>query len=407
MVYRLEISRKILQNPYRYVNKLPFCLKISVNTDELSGFSLEEFKNYRQQLWRFIYALRRRKIFIDLSELRLQSIKHDVLLIGPETLQVNIVDRCNYRCNFCLSHSQFRGSEFSRHRRWAVPFSTVKRIVDQAFILGVNNIFLCGEGEPLLHPRIYDIISYIGNKGFKIELITNASIFYLAHWLEKNMPLPFELSFLINLSGVNPEKFSLIHGVEPDKFKELLITIKKLSRNAFVVLSYLLLRDNIGDVKEYIQLASRLGVARVKLRYPVLYEEEHKKILPSKKDEDEFMRLLPSLREYASRYGVDLDMSDFIRNDISKMDAPFRCYSGWFFAKVGMDGKMYMCCRENKPLGVIKDGNWGKIYFSSYATERILEGKRGINLNSVEWGKCKYCFKYEHNNYIDKLVVKC
>src|SRR5450756_379245 len=57
-----------------------------------------------------------------------------------------------------------------------VPYELVLRLCDQLRSLGAWRLLLIGEGEPLLHPRIIDIISAAKAAGLEVFLVTNGTL---------------------------------------------------------------------------------------------------------------------------------------------------------------------------------------------------------------------------------------
>ena len=42
--------------------------------------------------------------------------------------------------------------------------------------MGTRQIILCGDGEPFLHPRLFDLISVAKDAGFHVMLYTNGTL---------------------------------------------------------------------------------------------------------------------------------------------------------------------------------------------------------------------------------------
>jgi MoaA/NifB/PqqE/SkfB family radical SAM enzyme len=61
---------------------------------------------------------------------------------------------CNLKCLYCYSESE-------KSNKTQVKFSTLKRIIRQAYTLGAKSIVVIGGGEPTLYPQFKELISYI------------------------------------------------------------------------------------------------------------------------------------------------------------------------------------------------------------------------------------------------------
>lgn len=76
---------------------------------------------------------------------------------------------CNLRCSYCdTEYAQFKSTDNKR--------MTLKGIYKAITAFGkVDRITITG-GEPLLHENIYDLIRYLENKGYQINVETNGTI---------------------------------------------------------------------------------------------------------------------------------------------------------------------------------------------------------------------------------------
>lgn len=81
----------------------------------------------------------------------------------------NITRRCNLRCVHCYSDSDAR--EYPGELNW----DQCKAVMDDLAAFGVPAVLLSG-GEPLIHPRFYDIAGYARSKGLRLTLSTNGTL---------------------------------------------------------------------------------------------------------------------------------------------------------------------------------------------------------------------------------------
>ncbi|MGA8027010.1 MAG: GTP 3',8-cyclase MoaA [Bryobacteraceae bacterium] len=86
-------------------------------------------------------------------------------------LRISVTDRCNIRCFYCMPEL---GAEFSPISS-LLSFPQILRFVSAALPLGISKIRLTG-GEPLLRPRLPDLIAALGEfNGIRdLALTTNA-----------------------------------------------------------------------------------------------------------------------------------------------------------------------------------------------------------------------------------------
>lgn len=91
--------------------------------------------------------------------------RSDKILYSPFLVQMVVTRRCNLACAYC--------NEFDRDSE-PVPYELLTMRIDKAFDLGALAVEFTG-GEPLLHPRIHDLVSHATARGIPYRmLITNA-----------------------------------------------------------------------------------------------------------------------------------------------------------------------------------------------------------------------------------------
>jgi len=85
-------------------------------------------------------------------------------------LQLNPTNRCNLRCPMC--------SCSKRDRRHELSYENIMEIMSKAKRAGCESVTITGGGEPLMHPRIYDIIHGIKDMGIEIGFVTNGTMLH-------------------------------------------------------------------------------------------------------------------------------------------------------------------------------------------------------------------------------------
>jgi len=85
--------------------------------------------------------------------------------IPPIHVQLNVTNRCNLNCQFC--------SCSKRDRKLELSCEEIMEIMKKARKAGCKSCTITGGGEPLMHPRISDIIRGINAEKIEIGLVTN------------------------------------------------------------------------------------------------------------------------------------------------------------------------------------------------------------------------------------------
>ncbi|RJQ47080.1 MAG: radical SAM protein [Gaiellales bacterium] len=87
---------------------------------------------------------------------------------GPLYLNVEPTNACNLKCYHC----SIDGSR----KRGMMDLELFRRVIDQAWDAGVYEVALFLGGEPLLHKRLPEMISYVHDKGLESRVYTNACL---------------------------------------------------------------------------------------------------------------------------------------------------------------------------------------------------------------------------------------
>lgn len=88
----------------------------------------------------------------------------------PYSLQIEPTNHCNLDCISCASSASSRKYGY-------MDLALFREIIDDASKMGVKMVRLWLLGEPMLHPRIVDMIGYVKQKGLQVRLTTNGMSF--------------------------------------------------------------------------------------------------------------------------------------------------------------------------------------------------------------------------------------
>ena len=73
-------------------------------------------------------------------------------------LRISVLDRCNFRCPYCMPETKFHADYQFLKRQELLSHQEIERIASVAVSLGVSKLRLTG-GEPLLDKKITDLIA--------------------------------------------------------------------------------------------------------------------------------------------------------------------------------------------------------------------------------------------------------
>ena len=111
------------------------------------------------------------KSLVNRTEINFSTDNNDDKKLHPATTDffLELTNKCNFHCEFCPSDSQTRTHGY-------MELSLVKKIFDEISkkkIVPKVNLHLMG--EPTLHPKLNDILTYAKSKNVKVALTTNGS----------------------------------------------------------------------------------------------------------------------------------------------------------------------------------------------------------------------------------------
>lgn len=170
-----------------------------------------------------------------------------------------LTDGCNLACRHCwVKPSFFRGDGICTF----LPLDLFSSIVDQALPLGLRSIKLTG-GEPLLHPRILDIIDIVRKKEIGLNMETNGLL--CTPEIAQAAAGCKDVFISISLDGADAETHEWIRGVT-GCFEAALNGLNNLVEAGVkpqVIMT--LMRRNMDQIEDTIKLAQEMGARSVKL----------------------------------------------------------------------------------------------------------------------------------------------
>ncbi|TRW14829.1 radical SAM protein [Glacieibacterium frigidum] len=166
--------------------------------------------------------------------------------------QIEPTTRCNFTCGFCAGRHMAQGD---------LAFETFAAFLSAHPAL--THVELQGEGEPLLHPRIFDMIATCGERGIAVSMIVNGSLLSetrIARLVEGGVR-----TIHVSLETVDPARFAAIRGGLFDKVADgiqRLVDARNRLGAAYpaVGLAVTLLASTIADAPAIAQFYDDLGL---------------------------------------------------------------------------------------------------------------------------------------------------
>jgi MoaA/NifB/PqqE/SkfB family radical SAM enzyme len=238
--------------------------------------------------------------------------------------QLIVTRRCNLACGYC--------NEFDQVSR-PVPYDTLVRRMDHLIdVLGVTIMDFLG-GEPLLHPRIADLVAHAKRKGCWTNIITNGLL--LGDRMIVGLNEAGLDSMCVSIDRVNPTEFTH-KGFRPLRRK--LAALRRLAKFQ-VETNTVLCEETLDEFEELVLTLKRLG-------FPVRAGVRHY---------DGKLELNARLKEKLDWFNAHFrhwriaPMMDLHRARIENRPAEWKCAGGYKFLYVDEHGEVKACSQVELP----------------------------------------------------------
>ena len=175
-------------------------------------------------------------------------------------LQVGLTTTCQSSCFYC-PRTALRGSWTDGILSWDV----YEKSIAPAFGY-FKMIFLQGWGEPLLHPRFWDMAALAKRSGSQVGFRTNALLYDEAA-IERTLDM--ELDFIsFTLTGASAATHQ--HHRSGTDFDLICRRVRQLrerrsarNKSLYISLNYTLMRSNLQELPAAVELAATLGADQI------------------------------------------------------------------------------------------------------------------------------------------------
>ncbi|MCA8969614.1 MAG: radical SAM protein [Planctomycetes bacterium] len=304
----------------------------------------------------------------------------------PCVLEVASTNVCNIHppCVQCWKHFDPIHGYINNDAKH-MPKELIRRLAP--WIGRARAVSLHGIGEPLAHPQIFDSVKHTG-PGTEVVLVSNA---LLLTDTRINKILDNRVASIdFSLDAATQETFRKIRG------NDLNAAIRGIERlreardergldRPHICLNMCLMRENVREAPAFVELAHRLGAARVHLfhmnkganyRFEWFdYDDQHCERDPETHDaaiEAAFLR--------AEEFGVHLVMSGRRRFSETRTMASahpdpnaegetFFCSKPWTSMLVMTNGDVFNCCWQDRPIGNMNHASAWDIWNSTTLQE--------------------------------------
>lgn len=178
---------------------------------------------------------------------------------GPALCNIAVTNSCNAGCDFC---NFARGKVSFHDQRW-IDAGQFERALDILHQRDVRYVSFFG-GEPLLHPRLEDLIAMAIAKGMGPALITNGWL--LGQKIEALADAGLRTIY-ISIDAASMEAHETNRGLKGlgERIKSAITRMRELG---VTPLAQVTMSKLIGDYRELVPLLREVGFAAVAFSYP-------------------------------------------------------------------------------------------------------------------------------------------
>lgn len=164
---------------------------------------------------------------------------------------IRVTNCCNLRCKHCYAAAGKRLKDELTTEEIINMLSELKKI-------GAIRIFFTG-GEPFMRSDLSEILGYATRNGFSVYISTNGTLVN-DEVLERIKDLPIKV-FQVSIDGTK-ETDERIRGVAGsfEKSVKALYMAKKILKKSEVTLAYSLLKENVKDISDILDLAIKAKI---------------------------------------------------------------------------------------------------------------------------------------------------
>ncbi|MDD5194971.1 MAG: radical SAM protein [Candidatus Omnitrophica bacterium] len=319
--------------------------------------------------------------------------------IVPLYLEIAPSGACNHRCIYC-------GLDFMHYRPVFLDKDVFKKRISEMASLGVKSIMYAGEGEPLLHKDIAQIIKHTKLSGIDSAITTNGVLL-----TEKKAQeiMPYTAWIKVSVDAASPQTYAKIHQTHPGDFDRVMNNLsaaaklrQKKGYKCTLGMQLLLLPENYNEVIRLAKLAKDIGmdylVVKPYSQHPLSITKKYKNI--KYRDYLDLAQKLDKISD--KKFNVI-----FRTNTMAKWDKAEHNYAHClglpFWGYVDASGNVWGCSmyltKDKFCLGNIYKSTLKKIWQSKKRKELTLWAQ-----NKLDTTKCRVnCRMDEINRYLWEL----
>ncbi len=300
-------------------------------------------------------------------------LKSTVAFNGPIYLDIDVTERCNLKCLGCMYHSDRVTRLLPQNGAPRdLPFNLIKDLCDQLDSSKTSTIILQGAGEPLLHPKIFEIIDMFSRKGFETVLITNATLLsekVLVRLVESGLD-----TLTVSLWATNREQYAVNHpGTPPEYFDKIIraldflkIKTARSTSGPKLKINYVVNKTNMHTLEEIVRMALEWDCHSLVFTPMTDYSNEiNDAVLTHEKLTTVAQKLVKLEKKYRKAKIFKVLKPSLLRYKYTdELWNHFPCLIAWFHMRMRVDGVFQPCgrCKSGISFGNLHHRSFNEIW---------------------------------------------
>lgn len=347
-------------------------------------------------------------------------------LIGPQSINIHIIQACDRKCAFCWYFSPLVKNP---PQRKMLDYKVLERTLEDCQNIGVDEINLEG-GEVTLYPNAEQAFRKVKDLGMR--LVAYSHLDFESKRL-KYLALADRLT--VNLSAMTEDLYRRVHGKSSGTLSnllrhlDLLLGLQRKYGKPKMVLTFVVYKDNYKQLRAFLDLAQERGVEKVIVRF-FKATQEMRELMFTKDSLAELREIvrtaletpytfennLPTLWDIVANSAmfekiVSIDHSSMHNDRLFFYDSTggkkSPCHFGWFYSHIDEHGQVIAPCDS---IGACISGNiyqrsFKDIWFDNDCMhETLREASAGIQTCHAKWKECRHCSNVRTNKFLDEKV---
>ena len=178
-------------------------------------------------------------------------------------LYIEATSACNLNCSMCFRHG------WIDEEIGTMAAATIERLLSSSRELpALEQVMFSGMGEPLVNPRIGEMIKIFHNRGVRTELLTNGTML-TADRIQMLVDSGLDMLW-VSVDGFDRASYEKVHiGSQFDLITNNLSLFQKLRRNCKLGITFVIMKDNVHELKCINAFADKYGVDMINLSYAI------------------------------------------------------------------------------------------------------------------------------------------